>query len=87
MSRIVWIEVVFMADNAKELMEALSRELHLSPEALQSSCERGSADELLKHVDSDKAKQVESILSDPQKTRELLDSPQARALMELLGQQ
>ena len=76
-----------MADNAKELLEALSKELHLSPEALQTSCERGGADELLKNVDSDKAKQVESILSDPQKTKELLDSPQAKALMELFGQQ
>ena len=76
-----------MADNARELLEALSRELHLSTEALQTSCERGSADDLLKNVDSDRAKQVESILNDPQKTRELLDSPQAKALMELLGQQ
>ena len=38
-------------------------------------------------MDSEKAKQVESILNDPQKTRELLDSPQAKALMERLGQQ
>ena len=76
-----------MAENAKALLEALSRELKLSPEALQTSYERGSADDLLKNVDSEKAKQVESILNDPQKTRELLDSPQAKALMELLGQQ
>ena len=39
-----------MAENAKELLEALSRELKLSPEALQASCERGSADDLLKNV-------------------------------------
>ena len=76
-----------MAENAKELLKALSRELKLSPVAPQASCERGSADDLLKNVDSEKAKQVESILNDPQKTRELLDSPQAKALMELLGQQ
>lgn len=76
-----------MAENAKELLEALSRELKLSPEALQASCERGSADDLLKNVDSEKARQVESVLNDPKKTRELLDSPQAKALMELLGQQ
>ncbi len=76
-----------MAENAKELLEALSRELKLSPEALQASCERGSADDLLKNVDSEKARQVESVLNDPKKTRELLNSPQAKALMELLGQQ
>ena len=74
-----------MADNANELFESLSRQLKLSPEQIKSSCETGSADDLLKNVDSDKAKQVESILSDPDKAREILSSPQAQALMKLLN--
>ena len=74
-----------MADNANELFKSLSRQLKLSPEQIKSSCETGSADDLLKNVDSDKAKQVESILSDPDKAREILSSPQAQALMKLLN--
>ena len=74
-----------MADNANELFESLSRQLKLSPEQIKSSCETGSADDLLKNVDSDKAKQVESILSDPDKAREILSSPQAQALIKLLN--
>ena len=68
-----------MADNARELLEALSRELKLSPEALQASCERGSAEDLLKNVDSDRAKQVESILNDPQRFVEKRRQRQGKA--------
>ncbi len=73
-----------MADNANELFESLSRQLNLSPEQIKSSCQKGSADDLLKNADSQTAKQVESILSDPEKTRELLNSPEAQALIKLL---
>ena len=73
-----------MADNANELFESLSRQLNMSPEQIKSSCEAGSADDLLKNADSQTAKQVESILSDPEKTRELLNSPEAQALIKLL---
>lgn len=73
-----------MADNANELFESLSRQLNLSPEQIKSSCQTGSADNLLKNADSQTAKQVESILSDPEKTRELLNSPEAQALIKLL---
>ena len=49
-----------MADNAKELLEALSKELHLSPEALQTSCERGGADELLKKAENSPKKTLDT---------------------------
>ena len=74
-----------MANEANEMFERLSRELNLSASEMKSSCERGDTDALLKNVDSDKAKQVESILSDPDKAREILSSPQAQALMKLLN--
>lgn len=73
-----------MADNANELFESLSRQLNLSPEQIKSSCESGNTDGLLKNADSQTAQQVESILSDPEKTRELLNSPEAQALIKLL---
>ena len=73
-----------MADNANELFESLSRQLNLSPEQIKSSCESGNTGGLLKNDDSQTAQQVESILSDPEKTRELLNSPEAQALIKLL---
>ena len=73
-----------MADNANELFESLSRQLNLSPEQIKSSCESGNTSGLLKNADSQTAQQVESILSDPEKTRELLNSPEAQALIKLL---
>ncbi len=73
-----------MADNANELFESLSRQLNLSPEQIKSSCESGNTGGLLKNADSQTAQQVESILSDPEKTRELLNSPEAQALIKLL---
>ena len=74
-----------MADNANEMMEALSKQLRMPPEQIRASCERGDTGALLEHVDGGRAKQVESILSDPDKAREILSSPQAQALMKLLN--
>ena len=76
-----------MANEANEMFERLSRELNLSASEMKSSCERGDTDALLKNVDSDKAKQVEAILADPERAKALLSSPEAQALMKLFGQQ
>ena len=76
-----------MANEANEMFERLSRELNMSASEMKSSCERGDTDALLKNVDSDKAKQVEAILADPERTKALLSSPEAQALMKLFGQQ
>lgn len=74
-----------MADNINNLYENLSKQLHLSPQQVKSAADSGNIGDLLKNADRDKAKQVESILSDPEKTKQLLNSPQAQALMKLLS--
>ena len=74
-----------MTDNANELFECLSRKLNVPRSKIESTCQTGEADGLLKSIDSDKAKQVESILSDPEKTKEILSSPEAQALIKLLN--
>ena len=74
-----------MADNANELFESLSRQLNLSPEQIKSSCESGNTGGLLKNADSQTAQQVESIMSDPEKTRELLNSPELMSAMTKLA--
>lgn len=74
-------------DNEKEILEQLSQQLHIAPGQIKSSAETGNVGNLMKNVDSEKAKQVESILNDPEKTRALLNSPQAQALLKMLNKQ
>lgn len=76
-----------MADKQNEIPEALLKQLNLSPDAVRESCGTGRPEDLLKHIDSDKAEQVTSILNDPEKTKEILGSPEAQALMKLLNGQ
>ena len=75
-----------MADNENELYQCLSQQLQLSPEQIRSSAQNGDVAELTQHLERDKAQQVASIINDPDKTREILNSPQAQALMKLLNE-
>lgn len=45
----------------------------------------GNIENLLKNTNPNQSKQIESVLSDPEKAKKLLQSPQAQALMKLLG--
>lgn len=74
-----------MTDNANELFESLSRQLDLPPDEVKSSCQAGDLSRLTKNIGSERARQVESILADPEKTKELLDSPEAQELLRLLN--
>ena len=56
-----------MAENEKELFECLSNELKLSPGQIKASAAKGDLSRLTQNMDGDKAKRVESILSDPEK--------------------
>lgn len=76
-----------MAENEKELFECLSNELKLSPGQIKASAAKGDLSRLTQNMDGDKAKRVESILSDPEKARKILNSPQAQALLKILNQQ
>ncbi len=76
-----------MADNENKLYEQLSQQLGLSPRQIKASAQRGDMDSLTQKLDKDKAAQLNQILSDPAKTKAVLESPQAQALMKLLNQQ
>ena len=73
-----------MSDKMNELLTALSQKLGMSREQVAGAAERGDVDSLLQNTDCDTS-QVKSILNDPEKTKQLLDSPQAQALMKLLN--
>lgn len=73
-----------MSDKMNELMAQLSQKLNMSPEKVQSAAEKGDVDTLLQNSDCDNA-QVREILNDPEKQRQILNSPQAQAIMKLLN--
>lgn len=73
-----------MSDKMNELLTALSQKLGMSRDQVAGAAERGDVDSLLQNTDCDTS-QVKSILNDPEKTKQLLNSPQAQALMKLLN--
>ena len=76
-----------MSDNKKvnKLLGEVSKKYGISKEQLESAAQSGNIESLLKNTNPNQSKQIESVLSDPEKTKKLLQSPQAQALMKLLG--
>ena len=76
-----------MSDNKKvnKLLGEVSKKYGISKEQLESAAQSGHIENLLKNTNPNQSKQIESVLSDPEKAKKLLQSPQAQALMKLLG--
>ena len=73
-----------MSDKMNELLSQLSKKLGMSREQIAGAAEKGDVDSLLQYTDCDTS-QVKDILRDPEKTKQVLNSPQAQALMKLLN--
>ena len=72
-----------MSDKMNELIGQLSKKLNMSPEGVKRAAGSGDYESLLQNTDCDTS-QVREVLSDPEKTRQLLNSPQAQALLKML---
>ena len=72
-----------MSDKMNELLGQLSQKLNMSPESVKQAADSGDYENLLRNTDCD-ASQVREILGDPEKTKQLLNSPQAQALLKML---
>lgn len=72
-------------NNTNKLIEELSHKLGVSGQQLENAAKKGNVKDVLKNMDAKSSQQIESILSDPEKTREILNSPQAQASMKLFG--
>ena len=72
-----------MSDKMNELLGQLSQKLNMSPESVKRAADSGDYENLLKNTGCD-ASQVREILGDPEKTKQLLNSPQAQALLKML---
>ena len=73
-----------MSDKMNELLSQLSKKLGMSKEQIAGAAEKGDVDGLLQNTDCDTS-QVKDILRDPEKTKQMLNSPQAQALMKILN--
>ncbi|WP_405352899.1 hypothetical protein [Ruminococcus sp.] len=60
-------------NNMQDMLRQMSRQLNLSEKELKDATKNGNT-----------KKMAEEILNDPQKTKELLESPQAKAIIEML---
>ena len=74
-----------MSENINNLLSQLSKKLGVSSNEITSAAQKGDVQSLLKNADSDEAKQFNAVLSDPEKTKQVLNSPQAKAIMKLLS--
>ncbi len=72
-------------NNLNKILSDLSRKLGMSEDSIKSAAQKGDVKDMLKNTDSAQVKQIEDILNDPEKTKQILNSPQAQALMKLLG--
>lgn len=74
-----------MSDNKNKLINELTKRLGISENQMQDAMKSGNVQDVLKNADSSKAQQIQSILNDPEKTREIMNSPQAQALLKLFN--
>lgn len=74
-----------MSENINNLLSQLSKKLGVSSNKITSAAQNGDVQSLLKNADSEEAKQFNAVLSDPEKTKQVLNSPQAKAIMKLLS--
>lgn len=72
--------------NMNKMIGELSKRLGVSSDKIRNAAEKGNVDDILKSSDSSDADKISEILKDPQKTKEILSSPQAQALMKMLGE-
>ncbi len=74
-----------MNDNINKLLSSLSKQLGVSENQIKNAAKSGNVNEMLKNADTEQSEKIKSILNDPEKAKELLNSPQAQALIKLLG--
>lgn len=68
----------------QKLIATFANNTGANPEKLQQSVNSGNVDELMKNLNEKQAQQVQSVLNDPKKTQEILNSPAAQALIKRL---
>ncbi len=72
-------------NNVNKLISKLSKQLGVTEDQIKDSAQSGNINELLKNGDASRNRKIEEILNDPEKTRQVMNSPQAQAILKLLN--
>ena len=71
--------------NINKLISSLSKQLGVSENQIKDAAQNGNVNDILKNADSNQTDKIKSVINDPEMTKEILNSPQAQALIKLLG--
>lgn len=69
----------------ENILQNLSKKLNSNPDSLKSAAQNNDVNKLLSNLDPKQANKVKSILSDPEASKKILESPQAQALIKKLN--
>lgn len=73
------------SDYNNELLDSLSKKLGKSQQEIADSAKSGDISSLLGGMSQKQRDKVNSILSDPEATRRLMENPQVQALIKKFG--
>lgn len=65
-----------------ELVNKASQKLGTSPQNLKNQIENGKLDNILKSLPPQQAKMFQTILKNPEMAKKLMDTPQAKSVMQ-----
>lgn len=69
----------------KEFLSQLSGKLHKSPEEIKASAQAGNVDALTSNLSEAQQRKLREIISDPEKTRAIMENPQVQKLLRMLS--
>lgn len=73
-------------EEINRLIDNLSKRLGKEPQQIKNAAQNGNMQSILQGMNSTQAARLEKILSDPEASKKILDTPQAQALIKkLLG--
>lgn len=72
-------------DKQNEMLEMLSKKLGQSPAEIKESAQSGNIQGLLSKMNPEQREKVNSLLSNPEATKKLMENPQVQALIKKLS--
>lgn len=67
-----------------DLLKKASGKIGMTPEQLSNAAKQNNISEILKHLDKNDAEKIQNVLNNKAATKDLLNSPQAKAILENL---
>ena len=71
-------------EEINRLIDNLSTRLGKEPQQIKKAAQNGNMQSILQGMNSTQAARLEKILSDPEASKKILDTPQAQALIKKL---